>query len=541
MRKFVVICIVIFLCFTLSAGTVLAQSITFNVGQPNSSLFYGSVMGFGAELDPVLFSSNNLNRGVTEADWTLNTQKLKDLNVGIIRLMMQLNWATSDPNLMNWNYNSQQMKSVFKYLDFACQNNITVILTDWGWSVRNSLYANPTDPRFGQGIAMYLDEFINKRGYSCIKYLIVGNEPDNEIELQYGMDAYETMYRNVDAALKAKGIRNLVKLTGPDMGGQWSFMGDAVSRLKDILDTYDFHRYASTSETSNFGLPGTWESLWSHLDMWRGDVNYRDSNASGKQLLLTEMGNDGGTTNSHPLIDTFEYALHMADYGTTLLITRINTGIAWTMHDVYYFDGGQFMEWGMWRYKNNNWSIRPWGQSFGLLIKHAPRGSIQAPINGTPTQTPALSQYHAAAVKRPDGKWSIFLVNRTTSSVTMTVNLPTAPQSNFDRYVFDRNTSAAFPNQLVLPPVGTVSNASQLILTVSGESFMVLAEQITTPSPCPSATHDVNGDCRVNGADVVVLITNWLRGNCTQMNCDLTGDGKINVFDFGTIAADLIN
>ena len=334
MRKFIAVCVVIFLCFAISVSIVRAQSFTVNVGQPSTSTFYGTFLGFGAEWDPFLFNTNNLNRGVTEADWTLVTQRLKDLNVGVIRLMMQLNWATSDPNLVNWNYNSQQMQSVFKYLDFACQNNITVILTDWGWSVRNSLYANPTDARFGTGIAMYLDEFINKRGYTCIKYLVVGNEPDNEIQLQYGMDAYETMYRNVDAALKAKGIRNLVKLTGPDMGGQWSFMQDAVSRLHDILDTYDFHRYASTEETGNFNLPGTWESLWSHLDMWRGQVNSRDTNASGKQVLLTEMGNAGGSTNSHPAIDTFDYALHMADYGTTILTTRVNTGIAWCMHDV---------------------------------------------------------------------------------------------------------------------------------------------------------------------------------------------------------------
>src|SRR5208283_634702 len=49
----------------------------------------------------------------------------------------------------------------------------------------------------------------------------------------------------------------------------------------------------------------------------------------------------------------------------------------------------------------------------GGLIKHAPRGSIQAAVNGTPPQTPPPSPYRCAAVKRPDGGWSIFLVNHT--------------------------------------------------------------------------------------------------------------------------------
>src|SRR4030042_131051 len=146
-------------------------------------------------------------------------------------------------------------------------------------------------------------------------------------------------------------------------------------------------------ETSNTTLPGLWDSLWSHLDLWRPETLARDPASANKLVLLTEMGNSGGSTNSHPLIDTYEYAIHMADYGTTLLTTRVNGGIAWCMHDMYYFDGGQFMQWGMWKYKDNGWAIRPWAQSFGLLTRFAPRGSLIAPVNGTPPQTPALTPY----------------------------------------------------------------------------------------------------------------------------------------------------
>ena len=56
------------------------------------------------------------------------------------------------------------------------------------------------------------------------------------------------------------------------MAGQWEFMRKSVDAMKDVLDAYDFHRYASWEETTNHGLPGTWESLWSHLDLWRGEV-----------------------------------------------------------------------------------------------------------------------------------------------------------------------------------------------------------------------------------------------------------------------------
>jgi hypothetical protein len=453
-----------------------SYSVEFNIGDPNSEIFHGAFQGFGAEWDPFFWNGSEYNSDLAEEDWQIVTQRIKDLNMGIIRMMMQLEWATSDPDLINWDWDNQQMYSVYRYLDFACQNDIDVVLTDWGWTAYTTYKGDPTDVRFARGIAEYLKEFIQRRNYTCIKYLVIGNEPDNEIEKKFGMDAYEKMYRNVHQALIDNGMRDQILLTGPDMAGTWVFMEEAVNRLHDILDVYDYHRYATYNETGNFELPGTWESLWIHLDRWRAEVNSRDPKGSNKLLLITEMGTAGGRTSWHGDIDTFEYAIHMADYGTTLLTTRNNAGIAWNMHDIFYFTRDYDMQWGMWDYKDTDWKLRPWSHSFGLLVKHAPRGSAQAPINGIPPQAPSLSPYRAAAVVRPDGRWSIFLVNRTASPVSMRVNLPSSSSHPFTVYKFDKNTYAQYPDIIAIPASSQIPATDQIDLELPAESFYVLSE-----------------------------------------------------------------
>jgi hypothetical protein len=518
------------------------------VGQPSAAVTNGAFQGFGAEWDPFFWNTANQTRGLNQDDWNLITQRIKDMHPGIVRVMMQLSWATQDPNLGSWDWTNPQMLSVFKYLDFLKANDIDVVLTDWGWSLDKNnygspmgLYNSPTDMRFATGVATYLKHFIEDRGYTNIKYLVVGNEPDNEIAnaARYGSSAYSnytTMYRNIDQALKDNGMRSKIKLTGPDMGGDWDFMKTSVSDSHDILDTYDFHRYASTNETANTNLSGLWDSLWSHLDLWRTETMSRDSAAGSKLLLLTEMGGSGVGNYSGEIndaaISSYDYAMMMADYGTTLLTTRVNAGIAWCMHDMYYFDGGSLMQWGMWKFKQANWAIRPWGQTFALLMKFSPRGSLVASINGSPPQTPALSSFRSAALKRPDGGWSIFLVNRTSAAEQFNVSLPSAPSRPFDTYHVNSTTLATYPSSIIIPADGTLAANSSLSVSVPANSFLVLAEETATAVKAG----DADGNGIVNGADYGIWLINY--GKSTSLGAragdfNTPPDGIVNGSDYG--------
>jgi len=460
-------------------------AVDFVIGQPSTATFYGTFGGFGAEWDPMFWNTYNQSQGCTPADWDLIVSRVEQMRVPIVRMMFQVYWCCTDPNLVTWTWTSQQMQSVYRYLDVCQANGIDVVLTDWGWGAQRwhnpRLVDSPDDIRFARAIAMYLEELIVNRGYTCIKYFVCGNEPDNEIVPRYSLDVYYRMYRNIHQELTARGIRDRVKLTGPDMGGQWDFFKNFISSMQAIVGAYDFHRYSPFNETSNIGITYDYEALWPMMDMWRGEVSARDPAGAGKPILLTEFGGGDGGTFTHPMIDTYDYALHMADYGTTLLTTRVNAAMAWCMHDTY-MDWNQRMVWGIWRYKDAGWQLRPWAHTYALLTRHAHRGSVQCPVNGSPPAHPGLTPHRCAALRRPDDTWAVFLVNRTTTSAQFNVSLPSAPRYPLVQYVVDWNTYAQYTSSVIVPAVSTVAVGRNLSLMLGASSFMVLSETTVSSS-----------------------------------------------------------
>jgi len=556
LKKVAAISLLLTCALLLSVQQAHAQSITtFNVGPPRTNFPFE---GFGVELDPFFFNNNNQNYGATQEDWdSIIVPRLKQMQLPIVRMMFQMYWANGapvsgqPPENWNWDFSNHQMLSLFKYLDFTKENNITVNLVEWGWvPVWDNRAGWPPvthdDPRVAQAIAYIVDYLINTRGYTNIKYLTVMNEPDNESQGVYMLqnpELYYRMYRNVHQELTNRGIRDQIILTGVDMGGTWDWFKNGITNLHDILDAYDYHRYATFNEVQNVNLEGDWDTLWSHLYLWRGEVNSRDPQGSSKPLMLTEMGNAGGSTFTHPLIDTTNYAIHMADYGVTLLNTDHITGIAWEAFDIYYFASspGAYMNWGMWTFADQGWSLRPWAQTWALLTKFAVPSSHPMPVNGTPPANPDISQQRLAAITRPDGGLTLFLINRESFDRSFQINLPHAPEHSFTQYLWDPQTFTNYPDQLIISPSATVPASQNLSVNVPAESFIVLVEGPSSqpdPIPNPACEADVNANGTVEIGDISGILFYWGQ-SCSQnpSSCiaDVNANGNIEVGDIAGV------
>jgi len=492
MKKILIAIISFLLLFLLSPSNIWAQS-TFTISAPDSNAFYGPFLGFGAEWDPFFWNVYNQKQGLNQADWDLITSRMKEMNIPIVRMWTQLYFATFDPDNQVWNWNGGRMQSLFKHLDFACKNNVDVLLTDWGWSFWQNYQGNPTDPRFAQGIAAFLKELVVNRGYSCIKYFNIVNEPDYEsyfTNIPANFPNYVTMITNIDSALTANGLQDKVKFIGPDEACCGSYFVPTIeSALHSVYDGYSFHIYHDPSLIAN-------GSLWWRIEQYRDYVkNYSPAPNSDidKIQILAEAGTTNGVSNN------FYHAMSMADYGTTALNTRVQAVIGWNMYDIYYdqgrseWDNNQMIPWGMWEYKDTGWALRPWSQTWGLLTKFAPRGSIRAAVkypnntNSTPPDQP-LGTLRVAALKRPNGLWSIFAVNRNSSNTSVSVNLPGTITHSFDKYVVDSTSLAKYPNQVIVPAIGTVEASNSPALTLPANSFTVLVEQSGSPTPTSTPT-----------------------------------------------------
>jgi hypothetical protein len=590
---------------------VRGQTTSFTISQPSESTFGGKFMGFGAELDPFFWNTPNTDpevignprniSGVNETDWQIITQRIKDMKIPIVRMAMQLGWATRDPDLgeENWQWNNPQMQSVFRYLDFACSNNIEVIIDDWAWTPRswdeagvsypncntfpnnagcypnNNGYVDETDVRFARGIARYMKEFIDNRGYTCVKYLAVANEPEYEFAVgdrtyEQTLQIYETMIRNVNNELIANGVRSKIKFIGPGTGGGWDFLGDAVGDLRNIFDIYDFHRYPGptcpypeppcSGEITNINPPaGVYGTLYRMLSAMRDIVQTNDpATGNSKQMFVTEMGiASGDSFTAAGKNEFFEYGLQMADYATTLLSTQVQGGTFWNMFDVYYsldqniywdppWYGEYFFQWGLWKYKDNNWALRPAVHSWGMVTRFAQKNSIQAAVNGCPPcssypdNLPPVSPYRVGALKRPDGGWSVFMVNETKSGTTFTLQFPLLPGHSFSKYQYDRSTFSSYPTTVAIPPVQTnVPAAALMTIAMPSESFIVLVENTVavTPSPTSIPTHctplgNINCNGKVDILDLSILLSTFGSANTSS---DLNNNGKVDIGDLSIL------
>jgi len=378
-------------------------------------------LGFGVELDPMALNANNRRRGVTDEDWRLITERLAAMRMPIVRMMTQLSWfARAGPD--RFDYDNAQARSLLAYLDFCQKHDIHVILTDWAWVGQCKWLKGHDDPAYAQGIATYLKHLLEDRKYSCIKFLVIGNEPDNEIK---DVEAYARMYRNVHEALKAAGLRDKVQLMGPDIAGQWEWFDRAAARIAGVVDAYDFHRYAEQAEVRDDGQ----KMLLRNLKRFRPVVDRADPNGKDKPILVTEMGMTGGSTNTHKAIDTFDYALHMGDYAIGVLNSGAKAGIAWCAFDVYYFEGDQFMTWGMWKYKDQDWEPKPWHSVWQEVTRSVPRHGDVVAMEG------AQGAVHAAAVashysvgegaRTPTGwRFTVLLANRSPDRKAVSIERP---------------------------------------------------------------------------------------------------------------------
>ena len=485
-------------------------AVTFTIQAPSSSAFCGVWQGFGAEWDPWFFSGVNQASGLTQGDWdTIIAPRVQQIGVSMARVWIQLRWCLpvqDSSNDANYTWNTTMMQSLYKYLDFCQANNIHVLLTDWGWAVHPEnadgmrLYTSCTDTRYATGMARYIKELVVNRGYTCIKYFDIGNEPDNEIIAWYGMANYQTMYRNIHAAMQTAGVRNLVKLIAPETGGVWDTTRTVIRDLKDILDGYCSHIQFDYPENR---ASGNYWSYWRTSDMVRGWVQQEgDTQWATKPVFRSEMNMAVcNSTFFHCKMDTYDYAIAIADYCTALLMTRTNAGLAWCMHDIKYFEtsGGSLMEYGMWRYKDRGWTVRPWGQSFALLNKFAPRGSIQCPVNintGTrnvtvPMQDPDdgtnFNLFHCAGLRRPDSGMTVFITNahRTnTLPVILNFSSATVPARQLLKYQIEPGSYGTSSHTVLLvSTVGVIAPAASVTFTMPANSFVTLVEDMSGTAP----------------------------------------------------------
>ncbi|MBQ2806185.1 MAG: carbohydrate binding domain-containing protein [Clostridia bacterium] len=517
-----------------STGSVLVDNVTVfemtNIGAEAESGTYDltvsdtpnkfPTVGLGCEWDPKLLLPVNLERGVTEEDLDLIKQRIDEMGLQSVRMMVMPEWFepandNDDPksaDFANFRWDSDEVKCTFAYLKVCQELGVDVTLTWWGAAAGDWLsypdcgdwLSAPNDlDEMAENVTTVLRYIKEQLGYDCVKGVILQNEPSYSFKVSGGVvdfDRYVQYYKTVDAYLKDAGLRESVKLIGADDAQSLGWYCRTYDALKDVCDMFDSHTYS-------------WSYDMPYLDdMIDEFVLGRTNYGTEKPYIFGEFG-DGSAQGAYAAASTETYGrgLFIASMAVNSLAAGASGLSYWPLHDVYYYynetggDNYGLMSMGLIGYKTDGeWSYRPTYYSWGLLCNYIPKGSEVYPVTGADDNL-----IDAVCVKAPDGTWSLIAVNR--SAAEQVVNISTSLfDCEMDSYLFAEDKLPTDGSQIKADGKVTATEGGYSI-TLPAYSFRVLngkdadAETESTVPAEGESEAPAEGGCKSVAAPVAAL------------------------------------
>jgi hypothetical protein len=458
--------VVSFVCFCLvSVGDAWGAS---SVTMAASNAVRGPWIGFGVNWQALNYSSTT----PSASDWTsIYTPRLQWMKPRIVRLMMGAGFINPTGT---YNFNTTYMTQLCRILDYCQANSIPVLITEWGngWTPVQVTGWKLGDANYVNAIGAYMNYLINTKGYTCIKWFALGNEPN------YDPDNYPNGISDYIAAITA--VRNKFSslgltgftIAGPDTSNADSWVTSVASSNNTLVGAYDMHRYESSADLPSGGFESSLNSIWNSV------IN-SDPNQSGKPFMIGEAGMaDGMSQDSNTNIGTFNYGLWMADYGVQAARGKIGAVMIWSLDD----NGVSGQDWGLWRSKANGYTLYPWWYTWSLLCRCVPTGAtIYAPTNPN-------SSVRVMGARTTSGEWTFVAVNQGSSSIDLNFIASDNTQQTFSRYLYSSSSQlvdgSGFPVASATvqgtPSAGVLSTVpanSVMVLTSVGKSSVPAAPQ----------------------------------------------------------------
>ena len=347
---------------------------------------------------------------MTPHKWSRVFERLDYIKPGIIRVMDQAGWryfkgvdASGNPIL---DFNTDEVKALFNVLDYCQKNNIVVIFGEWGapgfWG-EPGMIDRSDDTRWISMITRYLDYLINKKGYSCIKYYNLVNEPNGNWASTNGdWDQWKKGLLMLNDSIASIGLKGKLQIAGPDAvvvydnptspykGFEW--IDESIKQLDHIIGAYDVHAYpdGESVRSGEFGK-------------YYGDI-YNKVKPTGKKLLLGELGlkysgdlflknrelaladPNASKDDSNMFVYEYFYGLDVADAVIQAMNNCLEGAIAWDLDDAMHTqddkgDKTKLKRWGMWNslgtelcHNPKDENLRPWFYTWSLMCRYFPSG-----------------------------------------------------------------------------------------------------------------------------------------------------------------------
>ena len=236
-----------------------------------------------------------------------------------------------EPERGRFSWDNPEMRILYRILDWCERNKADVFLQQmWGNVKWNTFPEWRDDPvtrvhsgplsmeDFGEGLAALVEHLVKTRGYTCIRWVCINNEPNGNwswwqeppnrvMPLKPGLAA-------VRKSLDARGIS--LPVSGPDLTGGVPEFNPAKFDFHELLGAYDFHTYDEDFDWRGKRPMQPFDARTAAWTEW--------AHAHGKPLFMSEFGTmANGWGGDHPGPGSYESALKDAE----LVVRRLNAGV----------------------------------------------------------------------------------------------------------------------------------------------------------------------------------------------------------------------
>ena len=484
-----------------NAGTVDLDNIVFKSDNLVQSSYGGLGVEMGVYEDTDRLSPSSQERIIA------NMQKLNPVR---IRCMVSFDWFVNnfddkgdeDKNNDTWTYNfaNKWGANLDLLLTYCQENNIEVAFGSWNVvgtltdDVWNMMDECSSDVRWAKMNAQVLDYLVNQKGYTCIRWVVNGNEPNylgikgSSKNWNNSLEKWIQGAQNVRAALDAKGLSNIGIVGGDTTGleGTTEYWTGIAQQIPDKVADYGAHLYLS-----NYYIDGGLV-LDSIHELNKTMIALDPGYGTQRPINIWETGlldGKNAATDGNALIKTVTYGVRMADFTIQTALGGVNSVVYWDFDDAMHFmyTGGIVTpkRWGMFSSLASDQAydqeLRPWFHSSALLTNLMRPGSR---IYSTPANDRLLNKdFRSIGVVNADAtSGGIVAVNRGIETVSKTFVIDETISGADKLYIYTFGEGSIrlgedgyiIPNYVVDGSLNkrlTVNMAANSLLIVTTEAF----------------------------------------------------------------------
>ncbi len=326
---------------------------------------------------------------LSDADWDKLFNRVRFMSPDLVRIMISPGWNY----IVDGQFAPEKSNDVLiKILDFCEAEGVSVLFGEWSHSGGTSI-----DESWIENSVHFLKWLLETKGYSCIKYMTLVNEPNGDWSSMDGnFELWQSLVTQYHEKVVQEGLGDQINITGPDIA-IWDtntlwWLNNTVSNLEIQMGAYDIHTYPTAEEVRNGdyqNMIGAYSNeVPDGMEMMMGEVGfkYKASSELGKENARRINEDPYASDDSNMFIYDSSYGIDIADAVIQNMLAGYSGLVVWSMDDAMYnINGGNSTElkrWGFWNILGEekfedagDEAIRPWFYPMSLLSKYIPRGS----------------------------------------------------------------------------------------------------------------------------------------------------------------------